>query len=96
MADNEPEFTFPTLSSNVTEEEKTLSLKEKVNLIDNEIRQLYEFCTKAGWLHTASNRAMCTTSYFPPRQRNSKAHQVVKAVILVCYTGSRDRLFVCL
>ena len=29
--------------------EKTLSLKEKVNLIDNEIRQLYEFCTKAGY-----------------------------------------------
>ena len=49
MADNEQEFPFPTLSSNVTEEEKTLSLKEKVNLIDNEIRQLYEFCTKAGY-----------------------------------------------
>lgn len=49
MADTEPEFPFPNLSSNVTEKEKTLSLKEKVNLIDNEIRQLYEFCTKAGY-----------------------------------------------
>lgn len=49
MADKELEFAFPTLSSNVTEDEKSLSLKEKVNLIDNEIRQLYEFCTKAGY-----------------------------------------------
>lgn len=49
MADKELEFSFPTLSSNVTEEEKNLSLKEKINLIDNEIRQLYEFCTKAGY-----------------------------------------------
>lgn len=49
MAEKELEFTFPTLSSNVTEGEKSLSLKEKVNLIDNEIRQLYEFCTKAGY-----------------------------------------------
>lgn len=40
---------FPALSPDVTEEEKNLSLKEKVNLIDNEIRQLYEFCTKAGY-----------------------------------------------
>lgn len=49
MADKELEFPFPALSSNATEEEKNLSLKEKVNLIDNEIRQLYEFCTKAGF-----------------------------------------------
>jgi len=49
MADKELEFPFPALSSNVTEDEKSLSLKEKVNLIDNEIRQLYEFCTKAGY-----------------------------------------------
>lgn len=40
---------FPTVSSNVTEEEKNLSLKEKINLIDSEIRQLYEFCAKAGY-----------------------------------------------
>ncbi|KAL9963633.1 hypothetical protein ACROYT_G027159 [Oculina patagonica] len=49
MAEKELEFLIPTLSSNATEEEKNLSLKEKVNLIDNEIRQLYEFCTKAGY-----------------------------------------------
>jgi len=50
MADKKTlEFPFSTLSSDVTEDEKKLSLKEKVNLIDNEIRQLYEFCTKAGY-----------------------------------------------
>lgn len=40
---------FPELSSHATEEEKNLSLKEKINLIDNEFRQLYEFCLKAGY-----------------------------------------------
>ena len=46
MADSS---SFPELSSHATEEEKNLSLKEKINLIDNEIRQLYEFCLKAGY-----------------------------------------------
>lgn len=49
MADKEVDFPLPTFSSSATEEEKNLSLKQKVNLIDNEIRQLYEFCTKAGY-----------------------------------------------
>ena len=49
MANDEADFTFPVLSSQATEEEKNLSLKEKLNLVDNEIRQLYEFCTKAGY-----------------------------------------------
>ncbi|KAJ7392637.1 hypothetical protein OS493_010288 [Desmophyllum pertusum] len=49
MADMNLNLPFPALSPDVTEEEKNLSLKEKVNLIDNEIRQLYEFCTKAGY-----------------------------------------------
>lgn len=46
MADSS---SFPQLSSHATEEEKNLSLKEKINLIDNEIRQLYDFCLKAGY-----------------------------------------------
>lgn len=46
MADSS---SFPELSSHATEEEKNLSLKEKINLIDNEIRQLYDFCLKAGY-----------------------------------------------
>ena len=40
---------FPTVSSDVTEEEQNLSLKEKINLVDSEIRKLYEFCVKAGY-----------------------------------------------
>lgn len=40
---------FPTVSSDVTEEEQSLSLKEKINLVDSEIRKLYEFCVKAGY-----------------------------------------------
>ena len=49
MADTDVDFPFPVLSPQATEEEKNLSLKEKLNLVDNEIRQLYEFCTKAGY-----------------------------------------------
>lgn len=49
MADMGTELSFPEFSSQATEEEKNLSLKEKLNLIDNEVRQLYEFCTKAGY-----------------------------------------------
>ena len=46
MADDS---SLPKLSLHATEEEKSLSLKEKINLVDNEIRQLYEFCLKAGY-----------------------------------------------
>ena len=48
-SDMEDSSSFPELSSHATEEEKNLSFKEKINLIDNEIRQLYEFCLKAGY-----------------------------------------------
>ena len=39
----------PNFSSQATEEEKKLSLQEKLNLVDDEIRQLYEFCSNAGY-----------------------------------------------
>ena len=49
MAAKRAHLTFPNFSSQATEEEKNLSLQEKLNLIDDEIRQLYEFCSKAGY-----------------------------------------------
>ncbi|XP_068685909.1 uncharacterized protein [Montipora foliosa] len=49
MAAKPAHLTFPNFSSQATEEEKNLSLQEKLNLIDDEIRQLYEFCSKAGY-----------------------------------------------
>lgn len=51
MAVKETRSIFPNFSSQATEEEKNLSLQEKLNLIDDEIRQLYEFCSNAGYTH---------------------------------------------
>ena len=43
---------MPLFSSKVTKSEQSLSIDEKVKMIDKEIQQLYEFCKKAGYTKT--------------------------------------------
>lgn len=40
---------FPQISSNVSETEQKMELKDKLSLIDKEIRQLYQFCVQEGF-----------------------------------------------
>lgn len=42
----------PVFSQNVSEAEQNLSVQEKMKIVDKEIRELYEFCKKAGYTHT--------------------------------------------
>lgn len=49
MTSKETENAIPEFSSEPTEAEKQMSLKEKLALIDNEVRELYDFCVKAGY-----------------------------------------------
>lgn len=49
MTSKETENAIPEFSSEPSEDEKKMSLKEKLALIDNEVRELYDFCVKAGY-----------------------------------------------
>ncbi|XP_031554788.1 uncharacterized protein LOC116291718 [Actinia tenebrosa] len=49
MTAEETKDAIPEFSSEPSEAEKQMSFKEKLALIDNEVRELYDFCVKAGY-----------------------------------------------
>lgn len=49
MAADKNENVLPKISSNVSEAEQNMELKDKLSLIDKEIRQLYQFCVQEGF-----------------------------------------------
>ena len=92
MADSS-DLSFPNFSSQATEEEKNLSLKEKLNLVDNEIRQLYEFCTKAGY--TQPQIEQCAQPLLAVQSREKHIKWFWRSLSFALVVGFIALLFVC-
>ena len=68
----EEKSNFPTFSSDLTDEEKSLSLEKKIELIESEIRMLYGFCTKAGYTEPQIEQCAQPLLALQARERNAK------------------------
>ena len=92
MADS-ADLSFPNFSSQATDEEKKLSLKEKLNLVDNEIRQLYEFCTKSGY--TQPQIEQCAQPLLAVQSREKRVKWLWRLLSFALVVAFIALLFVC-
>ncbi|EDO43549.1 predicted protein [Nematostella vectensis] len=59
MSSDSNENSIPPITADVTEAEIRMNVKDKLQLIDKEVRELYEFCVKAGY--TPEQIELCAT-----------------------------------
>jgi len=79
MAADKNENTFPKISSHVSETEKNMELKDKIALIDKELRQLYQFCVQEGFSHAQIER--CAQPFLAVE----KSHKRMKCLKKLAY-----------
>lgn len=79
MAADKNENTLPKISSYVSEAEQNMDLKDKIALIDQELRQLYQFCVQEGYSPTQIERCA------QPMLAVEKTHKRMKCLKKLAY-----------
>lgn len=87
------ESRFPVFTGEATEEERKLSLGEKLKLVDNELRQLYDFCSKAGYTHAEIEQ--CAQPLFALGKRERRVKWLKRLGYFALIVGFIALLFCC-
>ena len=79
---------MPIFSEKVSEAEKSLSMQEKMKIIDKEVRQLYEFCKKSGYTQTQIEDCAQPLLAIETRQKHIRyLRRLAFFVLLVAFVG---------